>query len=529
MTRPTDFPAPPVTDEAQPHSGSDAVPPPLPPPLSGLDAAGLFGAAASESVRAAGTPFSVIQPLFPAYEILAAAGAGGAGTVYRARHRKLGREVAIKVLHPERCVDGEFAERFRREAQAIARLEHPFIVGIHDFGDVEGVHYLVLEWCGGRTLRSLMAGSADDRRRALRVLAFACEAIHHAHASGTVHRDLKPENVLLDVHGYPRVADFGLARYRDPDTPTLTVTGDVMGTPHYMAPEQLAGQDAGASADVYAVAVMAYEALTGALPTGRFRAPSEVGDSLRDDLDEVVMAGLDADPAQRPGLIELREALLRSTGVERSAPARESSRDVAVAPGPSPLATPPLLAWRIVATALVLLSTFLPHMWFDVSGFGATRVTAWGWKSAMSLGPVSIPFWTLLPVFLADAVLVVVAWLRDRPVQPPWFPKLAAGVAGLGAVAALVLICGSMFGWLESTAGGPLRIESVQIGPGLGAALLGYAGLVATTLIPWFEARRAAGAASRSTRRHVRKLSLARRGQLAKARRKRRAPMRRQA
>ncbi len=216
-------------------------------------------------------PIEDLAPHLPQYELLEPIGRGGMGAVYLARHRKLDRRVAIKVLLAAADGDPTFAERFAREAQALARLDHPGIVGVHDFGDAGDFCYLVMDYVEGANLRAVMQQGQLGRTDVLQISSQLCDALQYAHEHGVVHRDIKPENILIDQYGIVRLADFGLAKVATAGPqPSLTRTGGAVGTPHYMAPELLAGRAADHRADLYALGVVLYEMLTGTLPIGRF-------------------------------------------------------------------------------------------------------------------------------------------------------------------------------------------------------------------------------------------------------------------
>src|SRR6185503_14670741 len=219
---------------------------------------------------------------------------------YKARQKRLGREVALKVLHGELTGDPVFVERFLREAQAMARLAHPGIVTVHDYGEREGRCFLVMEYVDGANLRALLRAGKLEPRQALDIVRQLCDALQFAHDEGVVHRDIKPENVLVDAKGRVRVADFGLAKLVGPaGSITLTDAGQVMGTPHYMAPEQVERpRDVDHRADLFSLGVVFYEMLTGELPLGRFAPPSQrVEVDVR--LDEIVLKTLEKEPQRR--------------------------------------------------------------------------------------------------------------------------------------------------------------------------------------------------------------------------------------
>lgn len=238
---------------------------------------------------------------FPHLEILDLLGQGGMGAVYRARQKTLDRIVALKVLPTEVGRDPAFAERFTREAQALARLTHPNIVMVFDFGVADGYFYFLMEYVDGVNLRQALSAGHLSPAQALSIVPQICEALQYAHDEGIVHRDIKPENVLLDKRGNVKIADFGLAKLLGSPGGklTLTGTGQVMGTPHYMAPEQLEKPtEVDHRADIYSLGVVFYELLTGELPIGRFAPPSQkTGGSA--DLDQVVLRTLEKEPNLR--------------------------------------------------------------------------------------------------------------------------------------------------------------------------------------------------------------------------------------
>jgi serine/threonine protein kinase len=273
------------------------------------------------SVPAAGLAPTVAElgPLFPQMEILELLGEGGMGAVYKARQVKLDRLVALKVLPPGvEKGPGGFAERFAREARALARLNHPHIVAVHDFGDVEGLYYLVLEYVDGVNLRQALAAGKLGPAQALLVVSDLCAALQYAHEMGVVHRDIKPENILLDRQGRVKVADFGLAKLVGQAQPPGRLTGSAqaMGTPHYMAPEQWEKPlEVDHRADVYSLGVVFYELLTGELPVGKFPPPSQkAGVDAR--LDEVVLRAIEKEPEQRYQKMSEMKTAVEAAGQE---------------------------------------------------------------------------------------------------------------------------------------------------------------------------------------------------------------------
>ncbi|MBN9118512.1 MAG: protein kinase [Planctomycetes bacterium] len=249
---------------------SSAVPDPTTPPLPDAASRGTVVRTPSDLARLERSAHARAETV-AGYELLSELGRGGMGVVYKARHVKLNRVVALKMMLGDR-VGGADLARFLAEAEAVAAVRHENVVQVYECGEADGRPYMALEFCPGGTLARLLpadhgsVSSSASARDAARLVAQVARGVAAAHAQGIVHRDLKPGNVLLDAAGAPKVADFGLVKYRDRSD--VTRTGQVMGTPAYMSPEQAKGESkfVGPPADVWALGVILYQALTGARP-----------------------------------------------------------------------------------------------------------------------------------------------------------------------------------------------------------------------------------------------------------------------
>lgn len=238
-----------------------------------------------------------LRRLPPDIKIVDLIGRGGMGVVYKARQIELDRLVALKILSPQLAEEPEFTVRFAREARLMAKLNHPNIVIVHNFGSSEGLCYLIMECVTGRSLADVIDEGRLPADEALSLGLKICDALRYAHSQGVIHRDIKPENILITEAGEPKVTDFGLAKLVDghPNALALTLPAQSLGTPYYMAPEQRdnsMGTDA--RADVYALGVTLYQLLTGQLPTGRFPLPSETA-GVPEQWDAIILKALQTD------------------------------------------------------------------------------------------------------------------------------------------------------------------------------------------------------------------------------------------
>jgi serine/threonine-protein kinase len=246
------------------------------------------------------------------YKVISRLGAGGMADVFLAEDTQLGRKVALKLLHRRFAEDPDFVERFRREAQAAAGLQHPNVVSVYDRGAYDGTYYIAMEYLPGRTLKQLIRDEAPlDPVRAIDITLQILKAARFAHRRGVIHRDLKPHNVIVDEQDHAKVTDFGIARAGASD---MTETGSIMGTAQYLSPEQAQGLAVSASSDLYSIAVVLYELLTGRVPFDAdaavtialkhvSEAPpavSSINPSVPPELEQVVMWALNKNPADRP-------------------------------------------------------------------------------------------------------------------------------------------------------------------------------------------------------------------------------------
>jgi eukaryotic-like serine/threonine-protein kinase len=320
------------------------------------------------------------------YRLLRRIGSGGMADVWLAEDAHLQRRVALKILHRRFAQDTEFVGRFEREAEAAAGLQHPNIVAVFDRGDVEGTHYIAMQLLEGRSLKELI-DRALTAEQAVALIRQVLVAAGFAHRHGVVHRDLKPQNVIVDDEGKATVTDFGIARAGASE---ITQAGSVMGTPHYLSPEQAQGQDVTAVSDLYSVGVMLYEALAGRVPFEAESAvaiamkqvshtpqrPSSINPAVSPALDAVTMRALEKDPGQR---FQSADAFIAALDEAMREPGAAGGGTAAFAPLPPPVVGPEEAAaeeererrrnrwiWAGVAVAILLGALI---------GFAASRNT----------------------------------------------------------------------------------------------------------------------------------------------------------
>jgi eukaryotic-like serine/threonine-protein kinase len=274
------------------------------------------------------------------YKVLNRLGSGGMADVYCAQDLQLGRKVALKILYRRFAEDGEFVERFRREASSAAGLQHQHVVAVYDRGEYDGTYYIAMEYLEGRSLKTIIQQEAPlDPDRAIDLIIQVLRAARFAHRRGIIHRDLKPHNVIVDADGRAKVTDFGIARAGASD---MTQTGSIMGTAQYLSPEQAQGHSVSAASDIYSIGIMLYELLTGRVPfegesavtialkqvNERPERPSAYNAAVTPELEDAVMRALEKDPARRYPDADAFIAALQA--------AREGTATVVMAPAPPP-------------------------------------------------------------------------------------------------------------------------------------------------------------------------------------------------
>ncbi len=290
------------------------------------------------------------------YRIEAVLGSGGMATVYRAHHERLGRQVAIKVMHANFTADADFLARFEREARIVASLEHPNIVPVYDFDEDDGSPYLVMKYIQGETLKARFQRGAPTLTDIITLTDAIAGALDYAHQQGVLHRDVKPSNVILDANDTPYLTDFGLARMTASGDSTMSV-GMIIGTPNYVSPEQASGTaPVTASTDVYSLGVMLFEMVVGRVPFDADTPyatihkhiyeppplPSELNPEVPVQVEQVLLRALEKDPGQRYATpVELAtafKAAVDQAGLAALSPQRRSV--VAVSPPPAAVPAP---------------------------------------------------------------------------------------------------------------------------------------------------------------------------------------------
>lgn len=389
------------------------------------------------------TPPTIEQlaPLFPELDILELIGRGGMGAVYKAREKQLDRLVALKILPPEIGREETFAKRFAREAQAMAKLNHPNIVTIYNFGQRGStefavgcdLYFFIMEYVDGLSLRQVLDSSTVSPEEALAIVPQICDALQYAHDRGIVHRDIKPENILLNRSGQVKIADFGLAKLVgltvmpgaaaakaevEGAFDVTQINAKVMGTPQYMSPEQIERPgEVDHRADIYSLGVVFYQMLTGELPKSRFEPPScKVEVDVR--LDEVVLRALEKEPSRRYQQVsEVRTQVATIAGTmsatapetqqymkwisNRWVPVRPWHRSVSVVGvrgGKRVVNWPAVMRWFAVAALMMLVGVLLMHTTsHSVTGRVGVGMISIGLGMLLGavIGMVSLNMWAL--------------------------------------------------------------------------------------------------------------------------------------
>ncbi len=366
-----------------------------------------------------------IEPRLPDLEILELLGRGGMGYVYRARQKNLDREVAVKVVAAEAERQDVFARRFEREARALARLSHPNLVAIHDYGQDGPIGWLVMEFVDGSNLRDLIRAGRLEPSEALALIPKICDALQYAHDKGIVHRDVKPENILVSREGDVKIADFGLAKLIGTPAALVSLTGsrEVLGTFRYMAPEQLERPlEVDHRADIYALGVVFYEMLTGEIPMGRFDPPSECS-TAAPELDDVVLRALAREPDRRyQRASEVKSHLESLDDGVRASVTNGAARLSIPAVMSAVLAGAGLIPFAISAAAFASGSTdgnergefaaflvgcfgFVMMVAGGILGFRTLKRIREAWPRLYGAGAAAFGAWTAIFVFLNGAVL----------------------------------------------------------------------------------------------------------------------------
>ncbi len=358
-----------------------------------------------------GDPAEVAKKL-PQFEILEMLGRGGMGVVYKARQPQLDRLVALKILPPVDALSSDFVARFTREARALAKLNHPNIVNVYDFGETGGLYYIVMEYVDGANLRQLFEARKLTSAEALAIVPKICDALQYAHEEGLVHRDIKPENLLIDKKGRVKIADFGLAKLlrREALDMTLTLSGTALGTLRYMAPEQMdKPETVDHRADLYSLGVVIYEMLTGETPVGRFELPSQKAQvDIR--LDEIVLHALEKEPARRyQHASEVRDDVEQVTSkpqaapvVSPAAPKPPSAPEPATSPRPAEPRLSRLALLGAIWAPLFFITALLYFLRMPVEVRGTDSPPPdpewWQWALRFTLLPLGVlaPFGTTL-------------------------------------------------------------------------------------------------------------------------------------
>ena len=425
---------------------------------------GVAGPTNPSQVAAANTPtIEEVAAAFPELEVLEFIGQGGMGVVFKARQPRLDRMVALKILPPALAAQPGFAERFTREARVLARLAHPHIVALYDFGESAGFFYLTMEFVNGVNLRAAMRAGVKPEQ-ALLLVPHICEALQFAHDHGVLHRDIKPENILLDTAGTPKLADFGIAKLAGEESGKtgLTATGAALGTAAYMAPEQVEKPaTVDHRADIYSLGVVLYEMLTGELPLGRFAAPSEKS-TVHRGVDDVVMRALEKERERRQqSATEMKAEVEHASVAENQPPALPArsrelpwSRAAAWGAGLVAASVPLglllfLIAWLVVSSEHDVQGQLAGPVAGNIIIFGflpALIGTLLGWKAISDLryhrghlrgGGTAVTAALAVPVLTLIVTLLVYFPVIKAEISPSKMDPWGAIIATLTVIAGI--------------------------------------------------------------------------------------------
>ncbi len=365
-----------------------------------------------------------LQPgqMLGSYQIVSQVGKGGMATVYKAYQASMDRNVAIKVLPRQLAESAEFAARFQQEARIIARLEHPHILPVFDFGESDGVTYFVMRYLEAGTLKTKMETGPLSLNEIDRLFTQLAEALNYAHGHGIVHRDLKPANALIDNDGNLFLTDFGIAKLLESASPRLTQTDAILGTPAYISPEQAKAESINQRSDIYSLGIILYEMVTGSVPfvadtplavilkhiSDPLPPPSVRKKDIPESIEQVILKALAKDPSDRYStaaefLSAWKRALAEGETIQqapepKSAPASRAGGTPAPAPSTAPSSSRGLTGWIVGCLVVVCLV-------FGVAGIGILFLN---WQTPAFLTPAtSTPIPTLTPLPTQTAAPII--------------------------------------------------------------------------------------------------------------------------
>ncbi|MFN8460156.1 MAG: serine/threonine-protein kinase [Anaerolineales bacterium] len=362
-----------------------------------------------------------LQPgqMLGSYRIIGQVGKGGMATVYKAYQASMDRNVAIKVLPRQLAESPEFAARFQQEARIIARLEHPHILPVFDFGESDGVTYFVMRYLEAGTLKTKMEAGPLSLNEIDRLFTQLAEALNYAHGHGIVHRDLKPANALIDNDGNLFLTDFGIAKLLESASPRLTQTDAILGTPAYISPEQAKAESINQRSDIYSLGIILYEMVTGSVPfvadtplavilkhiSDPLPPPSILKKDIPESIERVILKALAKEPTDRYATaseflsawkraLEEKETVQHTPGLQSAPTARtwtsldQTQGQPASAPSTAPSSSRGLTGWIVGCLVVVCLV-------FGVAGIG---ILFFNWQTPAFLTPATLtPFPTLTP------------------------------------------------------------------------------------------------------------------------------------